>query len=335
MEEVLYLKNTDVRELLTMADIIPICEEVFKGVAEGTSLQENALVFMRPGHDFMRDPFTDFVEAQPAFSRPMHICGIKTIIYFLGNVDKGLPILSSLMLVADPETGIPRAYVEGEWIVGMRTAANDAVGAKYLAKKDSSSLAIIGCGLQGRTHLIATKMLFDIKDVRIHDRYEKAMKKYIADMAGMYPDVNIRSFDNPKDAVNGADIVCMVTTSYVPVVFEDWIGPGCLVCATHSFSDFDIKATRTFDKYVIGDPTCDVNISKKKYADYDEKTVYARLGEVILGWKPGRESDQERIIWHHKGVVGLSEVAVAVLAYERAKEKGIGVKLERSPAIVP
>ncbi|HEA65506.1 MAG TPA: ornithine cyclodeaminase family protein [Desulfobacterales bacterium] len=324
---ILYLKRSEVESLITQRDVISMCEKVFKTFEEGASLQECHLIYFKPGYDPFKEPITDALIVKPVYSKSLNIAGGKNVFYFLANAEKGLPINPQLTYLSDVETGAFLAVMRGDIITQLRTSGNSAVAAKYLARRDSSSIAIIGCGAQGKGHLLAMRELFNIKDIRIYDIRKEAMGKYIDEM-GERLNVDIKASDNPKDAVQGADIVCMVTTAAKPLVFEEWIERGCFVSAVHAFSDFDVKFTKKADKFLIGERKSDVNYLSSKFKEFSESDVYGAIGEIILGKKPGRTNDDERTLFVHPGVVGTTDLALASIAYERAKEEGVGINLE-------
>ncbi|MFX0194647.1 MAG: ornithine cyclodeaminase family protein [Candidatus Hodarchaeota archaeon] len=323
----LYLTREEFESVITIQDVLYACEKVFKSFEEGTSLQECLILHLRPGFDPMRDPFTDNIVTNPVYSKSLKIAGGKNVFYFLDNPNRGIPINPQLVYLSDFESGIPLAVMRGEVITQLRTSGNSTIAAKYLAKRDSSSIAIIGCGSQGRGHLMLMRELFDIRDVRIYDVRKEAMEKYRDEM-GEKLKIDIRTFDSAKDTIKGADIICMVTTAAKTVVFEEWIEPGSFVSAVHAFADLDIKFTKKADKFVIGERRSDINYFSSRFEEFSEGDIDGTIGEIILGKKPGRIADDERILFAHSGLVGTSDVALASIAYERARKARVGLKLE-------
>ncbi|MFX0194646.1 MAG: ornithine cyclodeaminase family protein [Candidatus Hodarchaeota archaeon] len=327
MEKMLYLSKSQIERLITFSETIQICEKAFRGFEEGTSLQDVNIMYFRPGHNPKKDPLTDCLLSQPCYSKRLKVAGIKMANYFLGNYEKGIDILQILVCMCDPDTGVPLAIMPGNVITQLRTSGNSTIAAKYLAKKDSSSIAIIGCGSQGRGHLMLMRELFDIRDVRIYDVRKEAMEKYRDEM-GEKLKIDIRTFDSVKDAIKGADILCMVTTAAKPVVFEEWIEPGSFVSAVHAFSDLDIKFTKKADKFVIGERRSDVNYLSSRFEEFSEGDIDGTIGEIILGKKLGRIADDERTLFAHPGIVSLPDMMIASTAYHMAIKKGVGRELK-------
>lgn len=327
--EVLFLSMSDVESVLTYKEVLDVCDRVFKWIGEGKVKQIHVEpITLGPPDAFL----ANFMLSYPAYIEPLGVAGVKWVCGAQANPQKGLPYILAVITVNDSETGIPIAIMDGTSITAMRTAGHAGVGAKYLARKDSSVIAIIGCGVEGRSHLRIMNELFKIKEVRIFDIKKDAMDKFIKEM-GSELKLNIRSFDTAKEAVKGTDVICMVTTATEPVVLDEWIEAGCHVAGTWAF-DLDPKFSKTADKWVLGNWERDLpsltdpaKAYVKEWAKIvSKKNVYADLSEIATGKKPGRESERERTVMTHLGM-GALDVATAYAAYEVAKEKGIGTKI--------
>ncbi len=144
--ELLYLSRADVEKVgLPMGEIIAAVECVFREKGEGR-VEMPAKIGVHPAPD-------DFLHAMPAYLASPRSTGIKWVGNFLKNAPKGLPTISGLVVLNDPETGLPLAVMDCTWITARRTGAASAVAAKYLARADAEALTVIGCGVQGRSHL--------------------------------------------------------------------------------------------------------------------------------------------------------------------------------------
>jgi ornithine cyclodeaminase/alanine dehydrogenase-like protein (mu-crystallin family) len=208
----------------------------------------------------------------------------------------------------------------------MRTGGHAAVGAKYLARKDSEVVAIVGCGLEGRSHLLAMNEFFKLQEARLFD-INKAKAKEYADEMRKQLSINYKICDSPKEATEGADIICMVTTSTEPVVLDEMIKSGCHVAGTFAFADLDPKFSKTADKWVLGSWARDSEWIESPIfpggSALSKKNVYGDLSEIAVGKKPGREKKTERTVMTHLGI-GALDVAVAYHVYQLALEKGVG-----------
>lgn len=332
--EVLFLSKSDVDNILTAKDCLGRCIETFKWAGEGKVAK------VMPVHFQVNPPEAPYgvgrAQAYPSYIMPLKIAGIKWQGSYLRNRERGLPYQTAIDIISDSETLMPLAIMDGTSITSMRTAGHAGVGAKYLARKDSRVIAIIGCGVEGRTHLKVLNELFDIEEVRTFDIFREMNDRFKKEMSEELK-LNIVAVDSAREAVKGADVICMVTTAREPVVKEEWVEPGCHVCGTFGFTDLDSSCAIKFDKWVVGWYTRDLEwvegsetgvLGGLKVGQFSRKNIYADLAtEIIPGKKPAREADHERTVMTHLGMPAL-DVAVAALVYEEAKEKGVGIVLK-------
>jgi ornithine cyclodeaminase/alanine dehydrogenase-like protein (mu-crystallin family) len=322
----LVLNKTEIDGLLSWPEIISICENVFRWIDEGEIAQDH----MSPIYYSLRDGHQAFALPFPACIKPLNVVGNKWGGGSRQNRAKGLPSFIATISLNDAETGMPVALLEGTSITSMRTAGHAAIGAKYLARPDSSTVAIVGCGAEGGSFLSALNTLFDLKKVNAVAKHPESAQRY-ASTYGEKLNLDIEPFDTPQEAVNGADIICMCSSAAEPVVFDEWIAPGAHVAATRAFIDYDPKFSSNADKWVLGYRETDGQWLKKPpfsgIRNLSIDSVYADMVEIIAGRKPGRENAGERTIMTHMGM-GALDVAVAHEVYQRAKSNGIGRKIE-------
>jgi ornithine cyclodeaminase/alanine dehydrogenase len=210
------------------------------------------------------------------------------------------------------------------WITAMRTGAATSVAAKYLARKDSSTVGILACGVQGRTNLEALSCLFDIKHVRVYDLYPEIAEKFAREM-GEKLHIEIRTVSKPQEAVKGLDMVvtsCPILKNPTPIIVPGWLKRGGFASPVDFDSSWQGDAFREADKLATDD-TRQMEYYRHEGYFRDTPAVYADLGEIAAGKKPARESDEERIICINLGLA-LDDMAVAITIYSRACEMGIG-----------
>ena len=161
---VLYLSRKDVEIInLPMQEIIDALEAMFKEKGAGrTEMPPKPGIHTRPDA---------FIHAMPAYIPSLQSAGMKWVSGYPGNQRRGLPYITGLLLLNDPETGVPIAIMDCTWITAKRTGAATAVAAKYLARPDSTTVGIVACGVQGRSNLEALTCLFKIKKVKAYDLY--------------------------------------------------------------------------------------------------------------------------------------------------------------------
>jgi len=227
----------------------------------------------------------------------------------------------------DAETGLPLAVMDCVWITGKRTGAATAVAAKYLARPDSSVAGILGCGVQGRTNVEALQVLFPLERVMAYDLDSAAARRY-ADDVGRRLGLEVVVVDTPREAVAGCDLV--VTAGPILKEPHRTIQPGWLEAgAFASLVDYDSywhpQAMHEADKF------CTDDVPQLRYHQQvgyfqDIPPVYADLGELATGQKPGRETPEERTMTANLGLA-MDDMAVAPLVYARAVERGIGTWL--------
>ena len=316
--DMLYLSRADVEKVdLPMADIIKAVEEVFKEKGNGRIEMPP-----KPGIHPVKD---SFIHAMPAYVTAMKAAGVKWVSGFPDNYRKGLPYISGLLILNDPETGIPIAVMDCSWITAMRTGAATAVAAKFLARKGSTVMGVLGCGVQGRTNLEAVKVAFPrLSRVCAYDIDAKVLALYAKDMEKKHK-VKVVPVDSPRKAVEGSDIV--VTAGPIlkhpsPVIEPSWFKKGGFACPLDFDSYWRNDAMQSVDKFCTDDKN---QLEYYKTVGYfgGVPKVHADLGEIVAGKKSARERDDERIMSMNLGVA-IEDMATAIRIYERAKTKGIG-----------
>jgi ornithine cyclodeaminase/alanine dehydrogenase-like protein (mu-crystallin family) len=316
----LYLSRADVEAAgLDMPTVIALLETAFLEKGEGR-VEMPPKPGIHPGPDA-------FIHAMPALIPKMRAAGIKWVGGFPENPRRGLPYISGLIILNDVETGLPTAIMDCTWITGYRTAGATAVAARLLARPDSETAAILGCGLQGRTHLLALAAIFPLKRVLAYDISAPALKAFIKEMSPKLG-LQIDPVSEPRRAVEASDLV--VTAGPLlknpdPVIEKDWLQPGAFAGAVDFDSYWKPDALLQMDKLATDD------IPQFQYyrtVGYFRQTPdpYADLGEILAGRKPGRVSASERTMAMNLGLA-IGDMAVAPEVLRRAVERGLGVRL--------
>jgi len=316
----LYLSRNDVEKInLPVIEIIEAVETVFK--------EKGACRTEMPPKPGIHTRENAFIHAMPAYVPAFEAAGMKWVSGYPENPAKGLPYISGLVVLNDPETGLPLAVMDCTWITGKRTAAATAVAAKYLARKDSSRVGIVACGVQGRTNLEALCALFPVSHVKAYDLYPEIAERYVQDMSSRFA-VSVEPVTCVKDAVENMDII--VTSGPIlqnprPAIEKDWLSPGSFACPLDFDSYWQGEAMKQVDKLA----TDDINqLNYYRTVGYfkDTPEPYADLGEIAAGKYPGRELDDERTMSINLGLA-LEDVTAAVKIYTRACQEGIGIEL--------
>jgi ornithine cyclodeaminase/alanine dehydrogenase len=263
----------------------------------------------------------------PAWIPALDSAGVKWVSGFPANRRRGLPYIGGLLVLNDPETGLPQAVMDCVWITAMRTGAATAVSARYLARPEASVVGILGCGVQARTNLEALGLLFPLTTVRAYDIHPERAAGFATEVGGQAGLEGI-AVATPREAVAGCDIV--VTAGPILKIPHGTIRPGWLSeGAFASLLDFDSywdpEALAEAAKFCTDDTTQLRHYQKLGYFQRIPP-VHADLGELVTGARPGRESPEERTIAANLGLA-LDDMAVAPLVFRRAVERGVGVRL--------
>jgi ornithine cyclodeaminase/alanine dehydrogenase len=318
--KILYLSRADVETVdLPMKQIIDLLEKAF--LEKGNGRVEMP---PKPGIHTMPDAF---IHAMPAYIPSLRSAGIKWVSGYPENFKRGLPYISGLMILNDVETGIPYAVMDCAWITAKRTGAASALSAKYLARPDSETVAILACGVQGRTNLEALACLFPIRQVYAYDVLPEVQERFVAEMKDHFG-FEITGVKEPRDAVVESDLVVTsgpILKHSTPTIEKDWLRPGAYGSAVDFDSYWTGEALAQMERISTDDHA---QFQYYKSAGYFQQTPdpYADLGELVAGFKPGRVDDRERTLAINLGLA-MDDMAVAPTIYRCAKEKGLGVWL--------
>lgn len=319
----LLLSRSDIEKVFTPKDALNVCEQTFRWIKEGQIDQIHSQKLLVPKTETVQGLFMTY----PAYVKPIGVAGIRWHASFMSNSGKGLPYSQAVNVLNDAQTGIPLAIMEGMFICSMRTAGHAAVGAKYLAKKNSEVVAIVGCGFEARAHLLLVNELYKIKEVRVCDISPLAGEKFCADCAEMkgLGGLNIRQLETIEETVKDADVVFELTTARKPTISSEWIKSGAYV-APSNVEGIDPKLSRKADKWVVGNWERDLQWIEED-PGYSTDDVYATLDEIVTGVKRGRESDEELILMTHHGMSAFDTAAMHFV-YNKAIESGLGIRFQ-------
>jgi len=318
-KQALYLSQADVVNIgLKMAEIVDAVEQGFLELGNGR-VEMPPKPGIHPG-----EGGNNFIHAMPAAIPAMKSAGVKWVSGYPGNQAKGLPYITGLLILNDPETGIPIAVMDCAWITAMRTGAASAISAKYLARPESSTIGILACGVQGHTNLEAMNVLFPLKKVKAFDA-NAAQAKKLAEFAKNLG-IEVEIVADPKRAVTGCDIV--VTSGPIlkiphATIQPGWMDKGSFASLVDFDSYFSREALKEADKWTtdhIGQYTYYKGVGGY-FKDCPE--IDAELGELVTGKKKGHENPEQKTFAANLGLA-MDDMAVAPLIYRQAIEKKIG-----------
>ncbi len=324
--KVLLLSRADVEGLISMREAIEAVEEAFraKGLGKVQMPPKLYVYFDRYGGDF---------RTMPAYLEELDAAGVKVVNVHPKNPSEcGLPTVMATIFLLDPKTGAPLAIIDGTHITNLRTGAGGGVAAKYLARPDSRIAAMVGAGAQARTQLMALCEVREIKEVRVWSRKKSSCEKFIQEMN--MPGLTFKICETVKDAVVESDIVATTTPACGPIVDDEWISKGTHINAIGADApgkqelDSTIlkRAKIVVDDFEQATHSGEVNVPLAKGV-ISREDIYAEMGEIVVGKKPGRISDDEITVFDSTGLA-IQDIAVAWRVYEKAKKLGKGEEVE-------
>jgi ornithine cyclodeaminase len=325
--ELLILNHAEVAALLSMAECMEVMAEVLETLAAGEAILPLRTVIRIPDSP-------NAFGAMPAYlARPAAI-GIKVISVFPENGKAGLDSHQGAVLLYEAQHGQLQAIMDATTITAIRTAAVSGVATRALARDDAAELAILGSGVQARTHLEAMTLARSIRRARVWSRSAERARSFVREMSGLY-DLALEPVATPEEAVVGADIVCTVTASREPVLRGEWLVPGTHINAVGASlanaRELDSGAVRRSRLYVdrresalneAGDfliPLGEGIIS--------ESHIIGELGDLLLGKIPGRRSADEITLFKSLGLA-VEDVAAAHHVHAKAIATGAGTRVE-------
>ncbi len=291
-----------------MKEVIPAVENAFRQWALGKA--------QMPPKSYLTVDKGDF-RAMPA-SLP-GAAGMKWVNVHSENPSRNLPTVMAVIIYSDPETGYPLAVMDGTDITAYRTGAASAIASKYLARKDASTLGLVGAGRQAHTQLMAHAALYDLKLVKVYDLSEASASRLIK----AFPQYRIEAHTLPE--VMDSDIVCTVTPAHSPVVRKEWVKPGVHINAVgadaHGKEELDPEilneAVIFVDDMRQASTSGEVNVPLDKGL-LDPNRIRGSLGDVVAGTKKGRTNDREITVFDSTGLA-IEDIACAHMIYEKVK----------------
>jgi ornithine cyclodeaminase len=319
----LLLSEKDVRVVLGMDDLI--------------SAMETALDQFSAGH--VRQPLRNIVDladrhafygVMPAYMAQPAALGTKLVSVYHTNAERGLPSHLATIVLHDPETGALLAILDGRYITEARTAAVSAASAKHLARQDARVLAVLGSGVQARSHIDALTRVRPFSEIRVWGRHEGRVRALLQSIPNHVRSTLVAA-PSAEAAADGADVIALVTASRDPVLTRAAVRAGAHICAVGACrpDQREMETALVRDARVFVDSRTgaiaeagDLVIPIKEGA-INASHIAGELGDVFGGRVPGRRDDAEITIFKSLGMA-VEDVAAARLAFDRASERGLG-----------
>ena len=323
-----YLNRLDIEELkITDDEILAAIESSLASQGRGETVIEPR-VHLEPGV-----ANGHFNVLRGAIKAPIDSAGVKVVGDFVDNYTLGLPSELAILLLFDPRTGVPKAILDASGITDMRTGAVTAIGAKYLARKNSKILGHIGARGTAYWNVRLLDHLFDFDEIRVHSRRPESRNGF-AERLSQDLGKPVVATEDWQSCIEGADIVVEASrlNAPEPMLKTAWIKPGALVVPYGTMSAIELSLTDIMTKLVVDDwgqckggkfGSLRAHVETGKLS---ETTLHAELGQIVAGLKPGRESEDETNLLWHRGL-SLSDIALGHAMLAKAERLGIGQRL--------
>lgn len=324
------ITEKEIIPLLSMGEVMDAVESAFREKALGR-VQMPA----KPYLFYAR--YNGDLRAMPSYLEELDISAVKIVNVHPENpVRYKLPTVMAIIVLIDPKSGAPLAMMGGTWITAMRTGAAGGVAAKHLARKDSRIVGLVGAGTQAKTQLMALLSLYGkFEEVRVWSRTKSTRDAYVAEMQPRFGDVTeMVPVENVKNAVEEADIVVTTTPSRKPLVSSRWVSQGthfnCIGADAPGKEELDPsilkRAKIVVDDWQQASHGGEINVPLAKEA-ITRRNIWAEIGEVVAGLKPGRTSSDEITAFVSTGLA-VQDAVTAELAYKKALAKNLGQHIE-------
>ena len=323
-KQILYLTEADVQQTLNIAEAVDLAEKGIK--ADGLGKVDGNKFYMDVGDAGFIKPFSGYLlEEDFAF--------VKTFSYFPKNPEiHRRPTTSSMVILLDAETGLPVCLMEASWVTGLKTAASTAVTTAYLARPDSEIVTIFGAGTLGRLHLLALAERFNLKKAYFVDILHEVAEACSAELEPIlgFPVEAVRLKDR-EEVVRKSDILFTVTTGNQALFEHSWLKAGAFVARLGSYQEIDHDVITKADKVIMDrwkyvSPRIPEIVSLVEEGKLTKDDVHAEWPHIIAGKVPGRESQEENIVYIALGIWG-EYAAILPEVYRKAKSLGLGQAL--------
>lgn len=324
---VLLLGRSDVARVLDEREALAAAEEAFAALGRGDVVNPLRRAVLRPDR-------AGLVGSMPAWLGEPPTFALKGVTVFFGAHEAGLDSHQGAVLLFDGESGRPLAIVEAGELTARRTAAVSALATRQLAREDAGDLALLGAGVQARSHLRALAAVRDLHRVRVWNRTPERARE-LADWARTTSGLEVEVVESARAAVEGADLVCTLTASPEPVLEGAWLAPGCHVNAVGSCTprarEIDDDAVRRA-RVVVDSRESALAESGDLLLALGEREIVAEdivgeLAEVVSGSLPGRTDPDQITLFESLGLA-IEDLTAARRAWRRAGELGIGRPME-------
>lgn len=327
----LLLTGKQVKKLLEMKDVLGAVENAYRHKGLGK-------VQMPPKAYLFYEKFNGDLRTMPSYVEDMDVSAVKIVNVHPDNAKNfGMRTVMAVLVLVNPHTGAPLAFMDATHITDMRTGGASAIASKYLARPNPKILGIIGCGNQARTQMLALITQFcHFDEVRLYDMFPEKSKALAREFRRHYKEQvgKIKAVQNAKDCVIDSDIVVTVTSARAPVVLDEWVKDGthfnCMGADAPGKQEMDPKilkrARLVIDDWEQASHSGEINVPLSK-GEMTKDDVDVEIGHIVAGLKPGRESDQQITVFCSTGLA-VQDCLTAKIAYDAAIVQKIGRSMQ-------
>jgi ornithine cyclodeaminase len=326
LDSVLFIDYASTVQLLSVAEAMAICEEVFRMHARGTVTWSDP-----PSQRLdVGAPFHNHWHVKEVILKDTPVTGVRLYSYYDDGVTNTVGKLdcARYIVLADPHTGRPLCILDEHWTYAIRSAAAAMVALKWLGPKAPRTLGLVGVGTMGENCLRCLQQLYSFAEVVCTSRRPQTRAAF-AHKWSQKLGIPVRTVDSVEEVVRSADLAIGGTTRTDIVSRESWVKPGATFVSL-ARREMDPAGWHKFDKVVIDDWDC--NMGMREFRDmldsgeFRREQLHADIGEVVAGLKPGRERADERILLHTTGMVS-HDIGIAWHVFQKARAQGLGVPL--------
>ena len=328
--DITYLNGPDVRALaLTDAEILAAVESALDAQGRGKTVIEPRV------HLVPESSAKGHFNVLRGYIEPLHVAGVKVVSDFVDNYKVDLPSEMALLNLFDPVNGKPLAVLDATAITDMRTGAVTALGAKYLASRKSKVLGHIGSRGTSYWNVRLLDSLYDFDEIRVHSRRPESQQAF-GERLSRDLGKPVKVVNDWESCVRDADIIVEASRlpEPTPLLKTEWIKPGALVMPYGTMSAVELNLTDIMSKVVVDDwGQCRKGLpygALRAHVDSDritEQNLHAEIGQIVAGMKPGREREDETILFWHRGL-STTDIALGHAMLEKARKMGLGQTLK-------
>lgn len=322
----LIITKKEVEKIISLKEI----KKVIAGVEKAFFDYGQGKVNMPAKLYLIFNEFNGDLRIMPSYSDVLKMAGTKIVNVHPDNPKIGLKTVMAVVVLNEAKTGLPLALMDGTYLTGMRTGAASAVATKYLARKDAGTLGVIGAGYQSIFQIAAITKVRKIKEILVYDLFEKQVEK----LAKILVKEKIKIKKASLEETARQDILVTATPAREPILKREWILPGTHINAIgadakgkEELEPEILKGAKIFiDNWEQASHSGEINVPLEKGL-ISKNDIFAELGEVVVGKKPGRENDKEITIFDSTGLA-IQDLYTGNLIYNLAKKGKIGKEVE-------